>query len=97
MISFATCWGKWVFQHSTKGRKMANMGKVTKRQVAIRIEIEQCVAVEKKYLRPSDRNKVVAYIRAIEDATRDVVLTPSDYTKIAKEVRENELKRERAK
>ena len=76
---------------------MANMGKVTKRQIAIRLDIDQCVAVEKKYLHKGDKNKVIAYIRAIEDATRDVVLTYRDYLKIAEEVRANEMKREGAK
>ena len=72
---------------------MANMGKTTKRQVAIRLDIDLCVAVEKKYSMPKDENKVTAYIRALEDATRDVILSSSDYKRIAEEVRANELKR----
>ena len=76
---------------------MANMGKTTKRQVAIRLDIDLCVAVEKKYSQPHDRNMVTAYIRALEDATRDVVLSSHDYKLIAAEVRANELKRKAAR
>ena len=72
---------------------MANMGKTTKRQIAIRLDIDLCVAVEKKYSQPNDTNKVTAYIRALEDATRDVILSSRDYQIIAAEVRANELKR----
>lgn len=72
---------------------MANMGKTTKRQVAIRLDTDLCIKVEKKYSQPKDGNKVTAYIRALEDATRGVILTSHDYRMIAEEVRKNELKR----
>ena len=72
---------------------MANMGKLTKRQFSARLDIELCVKVEKRYMRRNDNNRVTSYIRALEDATRDVVLTSADYQKIAAEVRANEMKR----
>lgn len=76
---------------------MANMGKTTKRQVAIRLDLHLCRAVEKKFRHADDTNEVVAYIRALEDATRDVVLTAADYKIIAKQVEANELKRKNSK
>lgn len=72
---------------------MANMGKTSKRQIAIRLDLHLCRAVEKKFHRKDDESEVVAYIRAIEDATRDVLLTANDYKIIAKQIQENENKR----
>lgn len=76
---------------------MANMGKTTKRQVAIRLDLHLCRAVEKKFHRADDTSDVVAYIRALEDSTRDVVLTANDYKVIAKQIEANELKRKNNK
>lgn len=72
---------------------MANMPKTTKRQVSIRLDLHTCRAVEKKFAKPGDKSEVVAYIRAIEDATRDVLLTADDYRIIAAQVEANENKR----
>lgn len=72
---------------------MANMPKTTKRQVATRLDLDLCYMVEKKFGQPYDTSKSTAYIRALEDATRDVQLTAKDYKLIAEEVRRNELKR----
>jgi len=72
---------------------MANEGKVSKRVVAVRAEIELCKKVEAKYARPEDKDRTVAYIRALEDATRDVMLTVEQYEEIAKEAKENAIKR----
>lgn len=58
-----------------------------------RIDLHLCKAVEIKYLRPDDKDLGTAYIRALEDATRDVKLTAKDYQEIAEEIRRNELKR----
>lgn len=76
---------------------MANMGKTTKRQIAIRLDLHLCRAVEKKFHRKDDASEVVAYIRAIEDATRDVLLTANDYKIIAKQIEANETKRKNHK
>lgn len=71
---------------------MANMGKTSKRQVAIRLDLHFCRAVEKKYRRDDDASDVTAYIRALEDSTRDVVLSAADYKIIAKQIEANEQK-----
>ena len=76
---------------------MANMGKTSKRQIAIRLDLHLCRAVEKKFHRADDESEVVAYIRAIEDATRDVLLTANDYKIIAKQIEANETKRKNHK
>ena len=76
---------------------MANMGKTTKRQVAIRLDLHLCRAVEKKFKRDTDTSDVVAYIRALEDSTRDVVLTANDYKIIAAAIEANEEKRRNRK
>jgi len=72
---------------------MANEGKVSKRVVSARAEIELCKKVETKYSRHDDKDKTIAFIRALEDATRDVVLTAKQWEEIALEVKENEKKR----
>lgn len=72
---------------------MANMGKVTKAKINLRIDLHTCRAVEKKYSQPSDGNKAIAYIRALEDATRSVILDAEDYRMILAEIANNELKR----
>ena len=76
---------------------MSNMGKTTKRIVAIRLDIHICKAVERKYRLPEDKDKSTCFIRALEDATRHVNLTAEDYVEIAAEIRANEAKRRNAK
>lgn len=75
---------------------MPNMGKTNKRLVSNRLDVALCHRVEKKYSRPGDPNKSLAYARALEDAARDVQLTAQDYMSIAAEIHENELKRKRS-
>lgn len=77
-----------------KGKlKMANMGKVTKAKINLRIDLHLCRAVEKKYSQQTDNNKAISYVRALEDATRNVVLDADDYRMILAEITSNELKR----
>ena len=69
-------------------------GKTSKRVVCMRLELQLCKAIERKYGKPSDGNKrSLAYIRAIEDATRDVILTADDYREIAAEMERNQAAR----
>jgi len=72
---------------------MSNMPDTNKRQVSTRIDIETCRKVEKTFARPGDKSKNLAFIRALEDATRDVVLTEEDYEIILAEVKANKQKR----
>lgn len=72
---------------------MANMPNVNNRQIGLRPSIELCRKVEKKYAKPKDKGASLAYIRALEDATRDVFLTAKDYQAIANEASANELAR----
>lgn len=73
---------------------MPNEGKCDKRLIHLRVDLETCRAVEKKYSQPEDDAKSVAFIRALEDATRRVVLTSEDYELILKEQRRNETARQ---
>lgn len=58
------------------------------------IDIEVCKKVERKYrVSPSDSLSTI-YARALEDATRDVVLTEQDYKEIAEEIARNRKARE---
>ena len=68
-------------------------GKTSKRVVCVRLEISLCKAIERKYGKDGDESKSLAYIRAIEDATRDVLLTADDYRQIAEEIDRNEKAR----
>lgn len=72
---------------------MANMPKVSKVQRGLRIEHELDYKVTKKYRQDSDTDVTTAYIRALEDSTRDVRLTLSDYKEIAARAEANLQKR----
>lgn len=72
---------------------MSNEGDLDKRKVNIRIRIETCEKVSKKYGLPEDVGDSSAFVRALEDATRDVALSPEDYEAITAEVRANFAKR----
>lgn len=72
---------------------MPNEGKCDKRLIHLRVDLETCRAVEKKYGQPEDDARSVAFIRALEDATRRVELTSEDYELILKEQRRNEAAR----
>lgn len=76
---------------------MANMGKTNKRQIAVRLELTVCRAVEKKFKKPTDTDDVTAYIRALEEATRDVILTAQDYKIIQQQIVANENARKNRK
>ena len=76
---------------------MANMPNVNNRQIGLRPSIELCRKVEKKYLKAGDSGKSLAYIRALEDATRDVLLTAKDYQAIAREAKANERARKESR
>ena len=72
---------------------MSNMPDINKRQVSTRVDIELCRKVEKEFARPGDKSKNVAFIRALEEATRKIQLDDADYDLIAKEIRRNKMKR----
>ena len=72
---------------------MSSEGNIDKRQVGIRLDLDVCRKVEKKYAQPEDDNKAVSFIRALEDATRNVRLTAEDYEIIAAEAKANLKKR----
>ncbi len=76
---------------------MANMPNINNRMIGLRPSIELCRKVERKYLREDDTANSIAYIRALEDATRGVVLTTKDYEEIAAEVKRNARRRKAVK
>jgi hypothetical protein len=73
---------------------MSNEGNCDKRLIHLRVALETCRAVEKKYRQPEDESKSDAFIRALEDATRRVTLTAEDYELILAERRKNEAARQ---
>lgn len=72
---------------------MSGEGDIDKRLVHLRIPLETCRAVEKGFSRPGDTAKSTAFIRALEEATRGIPLTPADYAAIKAESDENLKKR----
>lgn len=72
---------------------MSNEGDIHKRQVGIRLPLNVCRRVEKKFGRTDDTSKAVTFIRALEIVVKDVELTPEDYALIEDEVRKNQHKR----
>jgi len=73
-------------------KDVSNMRDVNKRLIGIGLRIELLKKVEKR-ARQNKRSTSTEIASVLDDATRDVVLTSSDYEEIAKEVRENEEKR----
>lgn len=72
---------------------MSDQPDCDKRQIGIRLELDICRKVEKKYAQPEDGGKKsLAYIRALEDATRGVDLDPEDWQAIADESLANRKK-----
>lgn len=71
-----------------------NERKLDRRFVGATIDIEICKKVERKYRLTEADSLSTIYSRALEDATRDVLLTADDYEAIAREVRENRVKRD---
>ena len=80
---------------------MATQRETTKRLKAIGLPIELCVKYERALnVKPGETPTYVqkifiseAMISALEAGVRNIQLTPEDYELIAKEVRENETKR----
>lgn len=75
---------------------MPNKPNINNRQVGLRVSIELCRKVKVGFGRDSDRHESEAFIRALEEATRDVILTVADYEAVAAEVRANKERREQA-
>ena len=76
---------------------MADMPNVRKVQRGLRVDLELDRKVLRKYAQKSDTDVKTAYIRALEDSTRDVRLTVSDYKAIAEQAEANRIKRENKK
>lgn len=72
---------------------MASEGATDKRQFSIRMPIETIKKAERQYGKKSDKSFRDAIVRALEDAVRDVPLTPDDYRLIAEEMEQNLKKR----
>lgn len=71
---------------------MANMPSTNKVKRQGNINCDLARKVEKKYMRKGD-DEFTPYIRAMEDAVRDVVLDSKDLMEITKMVQKNEEKR----
>ena len=71
---------------------MSNMRDINKKLVAVGLKIELLKKIEKQAVK-HDRTTPSEIVSILEDGTRDVVLTSSDYEQIAKEVKKNEQKR----
>lgn len=72
---------------------MSNMPRTDKRQVGLRLSLELCFKVRAAFARPDDCHESDAFIRALEEGTRDVTLPKKAYEEIAEQIRMNELRR----
>ena len=68
---------------------MANEGATDKRLFSIRMPIETVKKAERKFGKADDSSFREAIIRAVEESTRDVELSPQDYRAIARETEAN--------
>ncbi len=75
---------------------MPNKPNPNNRQVGLRPSVELCRKVKVGFSREGDKYESDAFIRALEEATRNVVLTEADYDAIAAEVRANRAHRSEA-
>ena len=73
---------------------MPNKPNVNNRQVGLRVSIELCRKVKVGFGREGDKYESEAFIRALEEATRNVALTTADYDAISAEVRANQSHRD---
>ena len=73
---------------------MSGEGSLDKRVFTIRVAIDTCRKAEAKYAQEGDESWRDSVIRALEDATRDYQLSPSDYLEIAAEVEANRRARQ---
>lgn len=64
------------------------------RVIGATVKIETCKKVERKFRLSQTDSLSVIYARALEEATRDVILTESDYREIQAEMAKNRKKRE---
>lgn len=72
-----------------------NEGALDKRQVSLRVRIELVRKTVKSFGREEDGKDVSpSIVRALEEATRDVELTPEEYREIGEEIDRNRTKRE---
>ncbi len=72
---------------------MSNMPSIKKVQRGIRVPLELDAAVLRGYARENDKSEVIAYLRALEEATRHVQLTADDLIKIGEKAKANMKKR----
>lgn len=65
-----------------------------RRMVCATVDIDVCKKAERKYRMNKNDSFSAIFARALEDATRDVVLTAKDYKDIAAEIDRNRKTRE---
>lgn len=71
---------------------MSDMRDVNKKLVAVGLKIELLKKIEKQAVK-HERSTSGEIVSLLEDGTRNVVLTSTDYEQIAMEVKKNEQKR----
>ncbi len=72
---------------------MPNMRKTTKRQLNLSMPLELYHKIDKFRQRLRQQRVSDTALTLLEEATRDIELTSTDYDRIKKEVAENERKR----
>jgi len=72
---------------------MPNMRKTNKRQLNLSVPLELYHKIDKFRQRLSQQRVSDTALTLLEEATRDIELTSTDYDRIKKEVAENERKR----
>jgi len=73
---------------------MGSEGKLDKRQVGLRVPLELCRKVAKGFGRSDDADASSAFLRALEEATRNVHLNLHDIDLIQAEMQRNSKKRQ---
>lgn len=72
---------------------MPNKPDINKTQVGLRVPLELSAAVLRGFSRKGDKADSTAFIRALEEATRNITLTADDLIEIGKKAKQNAAKR----
>lgn len=67
---------------------------IDRRMACATVDIEICKKIEKKFRRSADESLSSVYARALEELSRDVVLTAQEYAEIDEEIERNRKARQ---
>lgn len=74
---------------------MPNMPNINKRRVRVRVPLDVCQKIAKKWRKPGDENENLAFVRCLKGAVNGIGLTDDEWRNISEERARNEALRRR--